>query len=133
MHLSSEAHRACGIVLVDGHPVVRTGLKLLLTNEPDLEVLAEAGDSHEALDALRRVRRMPGTIVIVSLELSGEPDAFWLIREIRERHPTVPILAWGADLDGLEISHALFVGAESFVDKGTPPDRFLEAIRRTAA
>jgi DNA-binding NarL/FixJ family response regulator len=128
-----EASPTVGVVLVDAHAVVRAGLKLLVASEPDIDVIAEAGTADQALEGLREFRRRTGIVVTVGLELSGERDAFWLIRTIREQYPTLPILACGGDIDGMAISQALFVGADSFVHKNTEPDRFLEAIRRTAA
>lgn len=128
-----EVSRTVGVVLVDAHAVVRAGLRLLVTSEPDIDVLAEAGTADQALDGLREFRRRPSIVVTVGLELAGDHDAYWLIRTIREQYPTLPILACGADIDGMAISQALFVGADSFVDKNTEPVRFLEAIRRTAA
>jgi DNA-binding NarL/FixJ family response regulator len=128
-----EVSPTVGVVLVDAHAVVRAGLRLLVTSEPDIDVLAEAGTADQALDRLREFRRRPSIVVSVGLELSGDHDAFWLIRTIREQYPTLPILACGGDIDGMAISQALFVGADSFVDKNTEPVRFLEAIRRTAA
>jgi DNA-binding NarL/FixJ family response regulator len=122
-----------GVVLVDAHAVVRAGLGLLVASEPDIDVIAEAGTADEALSGLRRFRSRNRIVVVIGLEISGERDAFWLIRSIRDQYPTLPILACGGDIDGMTISQALFVGADGFVHKNTEPARFLEAIRRTAA
>jgi len=128
-----EVSPTVGVVLVDAHAVVRAGLRLLVTSVPDIDVLVEAGTADQALDGLREFRPRTSVVVTVGLELSGDHDAFWLIRAIREQYPTLPILACGGDIDGMAISQALFVGADSFVHKNTEPVRFLEAIRRTAA
>jgi len=128
-----ETSPTVGVVLVDAHAVVRAGLRLLVASEPDIDVIAEAGTADQALESLREFRRRTRIVVTIGLELSGERDAFWLIRTIREQYPTLPILACGGDIDGMAISQALFVGADSFVHKNTEPVRFLDAIRRTAA
>lgn len=117
------------MVLVDPLPVVRAGLGLLIDDSEDLEVLSEPGDAEEALDALGRIRRSR-VVVLVGLALDGARDASWLIRTIRERFPAHAVLALGADADPATISHALFVGADGFVDKNVAPTDFLDAIRQ---
>src|SRR6476619_5776328 len=83
----------------------------------------------EPLAAITRARRAR-VIALVGLDLRGERDAAWLIREIRRRHPTHAILAVGSDADPTGISRALFVGADGFVDKEVEPDAFIAAIRQ---
>ena len=122
--------RKLGVVLIDPLPVVRAGLSLLVDGRPDMEILAEAGDGGDGVDALARVRRSR-VVVLVGLGLEGEHDASWLIRTVRERFPSHAILALGADADPATISHALFVGADGFVDKNVAPADFLDAIRRS--
>jgi two-component system, NarL family, response regulator DevR len=123
---------AIGVVLVDPHAMVRAGLAMLLASDPDITVIAEAGTSEEALSQLHGLRRRTGVVVCIGIELTGEKDAFWLIRSIREQYPVLPLLVTSAQVDGTAISRALFVGADSFVHKNTNPVRFVEAIRRTA-
>jgi DNA-binding NarL/FixJ family response regulator len=121
------------VVLVDPLAVVRSGLRLLILSEPDLEVVCEAASANEALEALPRLIRRTGVLALVSLNLSGERDGYWLIREIRETFPSVPVLACGAHSDADSITRALFFGADGFVDKTAKPEVFLHAIRRCAA
>lgn len=123
--------RRLGVVLVDPLPVVRAGLRLLIDDRPDMEVLNEAGTADEALEVIQRVRRSR-VIVLVGLGLGGERDAFWLIRTLRERFPAHAILGCGANADPTLISRALFVGADGFVDKNIDPIEFLQALRRSA-
>ena len=126
----AHARRRLGVVIVDPLPVVRAGLGLLIDGSEDLEVLSEPGDADEALDSLGRIRRSR-VVVLVGLALGGSQDAAWLIRTIRERFPSHAILALGADADPATISHALFVGADGFVDKNVAPGDFLDAIRQS--
>jgi DNA-binding NarL/FixJ family response regulator len=123
--------RKLGVVLVDPLPVVRAGLALLIDERPDMEVLAEAGDGLEGVEQLSRVRRSR-VVVLVGLGLEGDHDASWLIRTTRERFPAHALLAMGANADPAMVSHALFVGADGYVDKNCEPTEFLVAIRRVA-
>jgi len=121
--------RRWGIIIVEPLGVVRAGLSLLVDREPDLEVLAAVGDATQALGAIARSRRAH-VIALIGLNLQGDHDAAWLIREIRDRHPTHAILAVGSDADPTGISRALFAGADGFVDKEVEPGIFLDAIRQ---
>ena len=125
----APSRRRIGVVVVDPLPVVRAGLTLLIDDRPDLEVLAEAGDGDQAIEAIARLRRSR-MVVLIGLGLAGEHDAFWMIRSVRERFPTFTVLGMGANSDPSTVSRALFVGADGFLDKNLDPTAFLEAIRR---
>ncbi|MGH2556202.1 MAG: LuxR C-terminal-related transcriptional regulator [Actinomycetota bacterium] len=120
-------------MVVDPLPVVRSGLSLLIRSEADLTVAGEASTADEALEVLRRVVRRAGVLALVALNLDGDHDGYWLIREIRETYPDVAVLACGAHSDDASVFRALFSGADGFVDKTARPEKFLEAIRRGAA
>ncbi len=123
--------RRLGVIVVDPLPVVRAGLALLIEDRPDMEVLAEAGSADAGLDAIARLRRTR-VVVLVGLGLTGDHDAFWLIRTLRERFPSHAVLGMGANADPTIISRALFVGADGFVDKNVDPVAFLQALRKAA-
>lgn len=116
---------------MDPLPVVRAGISLLISDTADMEVLAEAGTAEEGLDAVIGVRRSR-IVILIGLGLSGEHDAYWLIRAMRHRFPSYPLLGCGANADPTMISRALFVGADGFVDKNVDPAEFLEAIRKAS-
>jgi DNA-binding NarL/FixJ family response regulator len=126
-----RADQALGVILVDPLPVVRAGLAMLIEDRPDMRVLSEAGSAQEALAAIEGVRRSE-VVVLVGLGLDGEHDAYWLIRTIRERYPSLAVLGCGARSDPMAISRALFMGADGFVDKNVEPLEFLDALRRAA-
>jgi DNA-binding NarL/FixJ family response regulator len=128
---SPAPRRKLGVVLVDPLPVVRAGLALLIDERVDMEVLAEAGDGLDGVEQLASVRRSR-VVVLVGLGLEGEHDASWLIRTVRERFPEHALLAMGANADPSTVSHALFVGADGYVDKNCDPAEFLVAIRKVA-
>jgi DNA-binding NarL/FixJ family response regulator len=128
---SSRRDHTVGVVLVDSPNVVRAALGMLVQAQGDMELLIEARTADECLTDLKSLRRRSDVVVVVGLELGGEHDSFWLIRSIREQFPTIPIIASGVASDDATISRALFVGADSFVDKETEPIQFCDAIRRT--
>ena len=129
----SEPPQSLGVFLVEPLHMVRTGLRLVISSEPDMEILGEAATALEAMETMLRIRRRKGIVVLVGLSLDGEKDSFWLMRAIRDRFPTLSILACGANVDGMTVSRALFMGADGFVDKGTDPIEFVQSIREAAA
>ncbi len=119
------------VVLVEALPLVRAGLRFIISDQPDMHVAVEAGSAEEAMDGLRRLRRRSRTVVVLSLGLpSGE--AFRLIRAVREAHPTMPVLASSLNPDGRAVSRALVAGADGFVNPSVQPEEFLDALRRAA-
>jgi DNA-binding NarL/FixJ family response regulator len=119
-------------VLVDAFPVIGAALSLLISAEPDLEVLASTSSARETVDAVRKLPRKAGAMVVIELNLQGEEDSYWLIRRIRQEFPSLPILAFGSNTDPMAVSRALFFGTDGYVDKSAGPDAFVDAIRRTA-
>jgi DNA-binding NarL/FixJ family response regulator len=123
--------RRLDVVVVDPFAVVRAGLGMLIGDQPDMRVLAEASSADECLGAVRRIRRSR-PVVLVGLGLPGERDSLWLIGTLRERYPLATILASGAGAEASTISRGLFMGADGYLDKGVDPAEFLQAIRRAA-
>jgi DNA-binding NarL/FixJ family response regulator len=138
--LSSDVNEApgskpvpLGVVLVDAPQIVRAGIALLVSSQPDMEVLVEEGQAESGLEAIRKLRRRRGVVAMVGLSFSGDHDSFWLIRSLRDYLPSLPILTCASNVDDAIVSRALFAGADGFVDKDARPDQFLDAVRRTAA
>lgn len=121
-----------GVVAVDPVGMFRLGLKMLLSEDARLEMCGEAGDAASGFETLKSMEKKSGVVVLIGLSLSGEPDAYWLIRKIREELPTFKVLATASNADWLSISRALFVGADGFVDKNVDTEEFLRALHDCA-
>jgi DNA-binding NarL/FixJ family response regulator len=130
---SPRRGQAAGVVIIEPIGIVRMSLRALFDGVPDIEVLGETGDPDLALDLIARIKNHSGVVVLLGVELAGEHDSFWLIRAIRERSPSLTILATGTDLQPDAISQSLFMGADGFIHKNSLPERFVEATRRAAA
>jgi DNA-binding NarL/FixJ family response regulator len=120
-----------GVIVVDPLPVVRASLALLIDEEPDMEVVAQAGAIDDALAAIGGIRRSP-LAVLVDLGFEGDHDSDWFIRSIREGFPEHFVVACGADADPASISRALFSGAHAFLDKRSEPAEFIRSLRAGA-
>ena len=128
----NDAGTLAEVVLADVRSVVRKGLALVISREPDMKLLFEASSADEAVEAVGKLGRLNRMVVLVGLGLGGEHDSLWLIRTLRERFPSVRILACGAGGEAATVSRALLSGADGYADKSCESDRFLHALRRTA-
>jgi two-component system response regulator NreC len=116
------------IVLADDHPVVRTGLRMLLDAEDDLQVVAEAGDVDAAA---RYVRGHKPTVLILDLNMPGEPS-LPAIPSIREGSPDTSIVVLTMQDDPAFAREALRAGARGYVLKQSAGQELVQAIRTAA-
>lgn len=113
------------VLIVDDHRVVRQGLQLFLSGESDLDLVGEAGNGIEALDALAT---RPADVVLMDL-LMPEMGGIEAIREIRERHPDTEIIALTSVLEDRLVHQAIEAGASGYLLKDTGARELADAIR----
>ena len=126
MRLGAGA-RAVKILIVDDHPIVRAGLRRLLTAEPEIEI-REAASGREALSVFRE--QQP-TLVILDLNLPGV-GGLEVLSRLRAIDPDARILVLSMHDDQIHVTRALQAGAAGYISKSAPADELLEAIRRVA-
>ena len=126
MRLGAGA-RAVKILIVDDHPIVRSGLRRLLTVEPEIEV-REAANGREALSVFRE--QQP-TLVILDLNLHGV-GGLEVLSRLKAIDPDARILVLSMHDDQIHVTRALQAGAAGYVSKNASPEELLEAIRRVA-
>jgi two-component system, NarL family, response regulator NreC len=117
-----------GIVIADDHAVVRRGLKQLLGAEPDLEVLAEAGDID---DARRFVRGHHPQVLVLDLNLPSG-SSLKHIPAIRAEFPDTQIVVLTMQNEPAYAREALGAGALGYVLKEAAETELVEAVRRAA-
>jgi len=122
----SSAKRKGGILLVDDHPLFRKGMVELLESQPDLEVTAEAENSHGTLDA---IRSRDFDLVILDIGLRGGANGIELTKMIRAERPDLPVLIVSMHDEGLYAERALRAGARGYVMKREALDSILGAVR----
>jgi two-component system uhpT operon response regulator UhpA len=113
------------IVLVDDHAIVREGFKRLIELESDLDVVAEARNADEAVDAVTQHRP---DLVAVDLSLpdgSGLP----LIEHLKSISPDMKIVVLSMHDGEPYVSEALRRGAHGYVTKGVAPEELVVAVR----
>jgi two-component system response regulator NreC len=117
------------LLLVDDHAVVRSGLKMLLAGEADVEIVGEAGSGSEAVTRAGSAR--PDVILMdIGLpDMSGIEAA----RQIKSNYPDISIVALTIHEDEEYFFKMLEAGASGYVPKRAAPEELLTAIRAAAA
>jgi DNA-binding NarL/FixJ family response regulator len=123
-----------GVVIVDDQPLVRAGFRMVLSSQPDLAVLGEAGDGREALDLIAGLRQRGERPDIVVMDIRMPVlDGIAATRELC-RHSDAPRVIVLTTFDTDEEAFAsLEAGASGFLLKNAPPEDLLRAIRVVAA
>lgn len=117
------------VLLVDDHGVVRDGIKLLVNSAVDMEVVGEAADGRQAIDAA--VSSNPD-VVVMDVALGGMTGA-QATREIRKRCTNARVLALTVHEDRSYIQEMLRAGAAGYLVKRAAGEELIEAIRSVAA
>ena len=113
------------VMLVDDHPAFRTGLAALIENEPDLKVVAEAGNGTDALQMFRD--RLPD-VVLMDLRLPGMGGVETTIA-IRKQFPEARVIILTTFDTDEDIYRAIQSGAKSYLLKDTPNVELAATIR----
>jgi DNA-binding NarL/FixJ family response regulator len=110
------------VLIADRHAATRSALRILLKEEPGLNVVGEAADGGELLAQVGATRP---DIVVLDWELPGE-EAAVLVPSLHthDGRPSVVVLGGRPEL----AQAALAAGADAFVSKGDPPQRLLDTI-----
>lgn len=116
------------LLLVDDHAVVRSGLRMLLENEGDMEIIGEAASAREAIEVALRIKP---NVILMDI---GLPDLSGIdaTREIKKRCPEVSIVALTIHEDEEYFFKMLEAGATGYVPKRAAPEELLTAIRAAA-
>lgn len=117
------------ILLADDHAVLRAGIRALLDTQPDIQVIGEASDGHQAVI---RVRELQPDVVLMDIGMSGM-DGLAATREIKEYFPQTQILILTQHENKEYVLPALKIGASGYVLKRAEGDELLTAIRAVHA
>ena len=113
------------LFLVDDHEVVRTGLRMLLSNEEDVQIVGEAGTARDALEGVGKVNP---DVVLMDI---GLPDMSGIeaTQKIKSLYPKVAVVALTIHEDEEYFFRMLDAGASGYVPKRAAPEELLTAIR----
>lgn len=117
------------ILLADDHPSLRDGLASILTSQPDLSVVAEAGTGREAVEQFKQHKP---DVLILDLRMP-DGDGIQTIKELVELDPAVTILVLTTYDNEEDIFSALESGARGYILKDTTREEIIEAVRQVHA
>lgn len=131
--MTRRGDRAIRVLVVDDHPVVRTGLVALLQTDPGLEVVGEASDGAEVPEVVRGLREAatPPDVVLMDLRMPRVDGAAATAALLREAPGTAVLVLTTYDTDS-DIVRAIEAGASGYLLKDVPRERLLEGIRAAA-
>jgi two-component system response regulator NreC len=116
------------LFLVDDHPIVRSGLRMLFQAEPDLEIVGEADGGAEAIVGVQRLRP---DVVIMDVAMPGV-NGIEATRRIKEIAPETAVLALTMHEDEQYFFEMLKAGASGYIPKRAAPDDLVAAVRVVA-
>jgi two-component system, NarL family, response regulator LiaR len=116
------------VLVVDDHAVVRQGLRFLLAQEPDIEVV---GESQDGAHALVDVRSLQPDVVLLDLIMPA-PDGLQVLDAIGRDHPAVRVVVLTSSTDDEAVVQALRAGALSYLTKTASVEEILAAVRAAA-
>ncbi|KQQ99065.1 LuxR family transcriptional regulator [Arthrobacter sp. Leaf141] len=126
---------AIRVLLVDDHPVVRAGLRAMLTDFAGILVAAEAADGQAAVDELQRRQVLgdPVDLVLMDLQMGAGMDGVTATRLIRLLDPAPPVLILTTYDTDADILAAVEAGASGYMLKDAPPEQIQQAVLAAAA
>jgi NarL family two-component system response regulator LiaR len=113
------------VVIVDDHQVVRQGLRLVLEQRPDLDVVGEGADGDQAI-AL--ATDLVPDVLLLDLLMPGM-DAIAALREIKRLSPTTQVIVLTSSTEEEPIFRAITAGALSYLLKDASPEELVRAVR----
>lgn len=116
------------VLLVDDHELVRTGFRLILADNPEIQVVGEAGSGE---DALSQVRVHNPNLVLMDVNMPGI-GGIEATRKIKQKFPDTQVIAVTVHADAPFPEQLHEAGALGYVTKGCPANELFEAIRTVA-
>lgn len=117
------------VFIVDDHPLVRQGLKMLVDMQGDLKTAGEAADAQQALVGIADSKP---DLAIIDLSLKGT-DGLELTKALRKRHPRLAVLILSMYDEAIYAERALKAGARGYIMKREANEELLNAVRRVLA
>ncbi len=116
------------VILVDDHPVVRSGIRALLEKAGDIKI---AGEAENGADALQLIDRAPADVLLLDMEL---PDisGTQVAQSVKQNHPDLKVLSLSAHDDSVYVRQVLALGASGYLLKDEAPQAILDAVRGIA-
>ena len=124
---------AVRVLLGDDHKIVREGLKMVLADDPALQVVAEADTGPGVLDEVHKLQGQLGIdVVLLDIALPGM-DGLNVLQALRRDWPGLPVLMLSTYPEKQYAVRCIQLGASGYLNKSTDTDALVAALRRVAA
>ena len=121
------------VLLGDDHKIVREGLKMVLADDPGLQVVAEADTGPGVLDAVQTLQGPQGVdVVLLDIAMPGM-DGLNVLQNLRRDWPGLPVLMLSTYPEKQYAVRCIQLGASGYLNKSTDTDALVAALRRVAA
>ena len=121
------------VLLCDDHKIVREGLKMVLADDPCLQVVAEADTGPGVLDAVQTLQGQQGLdVVLLDIAMPGM-DGLDVLQILRRDWPLLPVLMLSTYPEKQYAVRCIQLGASGYLNKSTDPDALMAALHRVAA
>jgi len=117
------------VLLADDHSIVREGLRRIVEDSDDMEVVAEASDGKEAL---RQIRKKRPDVAVIDISMP-EIDGLEVLRQLQPEYPELPILILTMHEEQQYAVRAIEAGAKGYITKKSAPEQLVRAIRKVHA
>jgi DNA-binding NarL/FixJ family response regulator len=125
-HGEEIAEKRIRIVIADDHPIVRDGIKRLLSLESDIDVVGEAGDGRGVLDVVHETNP---DVLLLDLRMPNL-DGLGALETLQQTNKRTRVIVLTASEDKNEFVQAMKLGCSGIVLKQTAPDLIVKSIRK---
>jgi len=114
------------VLLADDHSIVRAGLRRIVEESGEMEVVAEAADGREAIDL---VRETAPDVAVIDISMPGL-DGLEVVSQLHIFDPELPVLILTMHEEGQYVVRAIEAGAMGYITKQSAPEQLVKAIRK---
>lgn len=114
------------ILIADDHPIVRNGLKQIISDETGMEVICDAADGREVIE---KIKNNEIDVIILDISMPGM-GGLEILDWLKNNYPDMPVLMLSAMSEELYASKTLKAGASGFINKESAPEELVKAVRK---
>lgn len=117
------------VLLADDHSIVRAGLRRIVEDSEDMEVIAEASDGNEAI---RRALEKKPDVAVIDVSMPGA-DGLEVLLQIKSRYPDMRVIILTMYEEEQYVIRAFEAGAMGYITKKSAPEQLTDAIRKVCS
>lgn len=117
------------VVLVDDHAVVRRGIRQILSDSDNIEVVGEASNAGEMMQTLRA---LPCDVLLLDISMPGK-NGIDALKSVKKEWPKLQVLILSMYPEDQFALRSLRAGAAGYLTKHSPPEKVIEAVNRLAS